>query len=82
MPKKGYYNSPSFWCTTAFFGCSYVVAYGFIRTRRDGFIRRNSQLDISTDKSVSTGSDKSVSYDFQQLKRRVETRLLEYKQGN
>ena len=54
-----------------------IVAYGFIRTRRDGFIRRNThsgmrtwkyllgnaQLDISTDKSVSTGSDKSVSYE-------------------
>jgi hypothetical protein len=25
-----------------------IVAYGFIRTRRDGFIRRNAHLEIKT----------------------------------
>ena len=29
-----------------------IVAYGFIRTRRDGFIRRNAQPNISTDRPV------------------------------
>jgi hypothetical protein len=39
-----------------------LVAYGFIRTRRNGFILFNVLLGIERDESVSTGSDKSVSY--------------------